>query len=79
MRHRDAQKPRDNVQHVDIRLDPVGLVIAVRGARAADLPRDDPLGDALRRAAAGGVNVMAMECTVTPDSLTITRPVPVRL
>lgn len=36
-------------------------------------------GDALRRAAAGGVNVMAMECTVTPDSLTITRPVPVRL
>ena len=50
MRHRDAQKPRDNVQHVDIRLDPVGLVIAVRGARAADLPRDDPLGDALRRA-----------------------------
>lgn len=36
-------------------------------------------GDALRRAAAGGVNVLAMECTVTPDSLTITRPVPVRL
>ena len=36
-------------------------------------------GDALRRAAAGGVNVMAMECAVTPDSLTITRPVPVRL
>ena len=36
-------------------------------------------GDALRRAAAGGVNVLAMECAVTPDSLTITRPVPVRL
>lgn len=35
--------------------------------------------DALRRAAAGGVNVLAMECAVTPDSLTITRPVPVRL
>ena len=36
-------------------------------------------GDALRRAAAGGVNVLAMECAVTPDSLTITHPVPVRL
>ena len=36
-------------------------------------------GDALRRAAAGGVNVLAMECAVTPDSLIITRPVPVRL
>lgn len=36
-------------------------------------------GDALRRAAAGGVNVLAMECAVTPDSLIITHPVPVRL
>ena len=36
-------------------------------------------GDALRRAAAAGVEVLAMECAVTPDSLTITKPVPVRL
>ena len=36
-------------------------------------------GDALRRAAAGGGNVLAMECAVTPDSLIITHPVPVRL
>lgn len=36
-------------------------------------------GDTLRRAAARGVEVMAMECAVTPSSLTITDPVPVRL
>lgn len=36
-------------------------------------------GDALRRAAAQGVEVLAMECTVTPDSLSILQPVPVRL
>ena len=32
-------------------------------------------GDALRRAAARGVQLFAMECTVTPDSLTISKPV----
>lgn len=36
-------------------------------------------GQALRRAADGGVEVLAMECAVTPDSLALTRPVPVRL
>ena len=36
-------------------------------------------GAALRRAAAEGVQVLAMECTVTPDSLALCRPVPVRL
>lgn len=36
-------------------------------------------GEALRRAAAAGVEVLAMECAVTPDSLVITKPVPVRL
>lgn len=36
-------------------------------------------GDALRRAAAAGVEVLAMECTVTPDTLSISKPVPVRL
>lgn len=36
-------------------------------------------GAALRRAAAAGVEVLAMECAVAPDSLAITKPVPVRL
>lgn len=36
-------------------------------------------GEALRRAAAAGVEVLAMECAVSPDSLVITKPVPVRL
>lgn len=36
-------------------------------------------GDALRRAAAAGVEVLAMECAVTPDTLSISKPVPVRL
>lgn len=36
-------------------------------------------GDALRRAADRGVEVLAMECAVTPDSLAILQPVPVRL
>jgi sugar fermentation stimulation protein A len=36
-------------------------------------------GAALREAAAAGVRVMAWECAVTPDTLTICRPVPVIL
>ena len=36
-------------------------------------------GEALRRAARSGVKVLAMECDVTPNSLTIARPVDVRL
>lgn len=36
-------------------------------------------GAALRRAAQEGVEVMAMECRVTPDSLTVSRPIPVQL
>ena len=36
-------------------------------------------GDALRRAADAGVRVLAVECAVTPDTLTMTVPVPVRL
>lgn len=36
-------------------------------------------GTALRQAAAAGVRVMAYECDVTPDSLSIRRPVPVIL
>lgn len=36
-------------------------------------------GEALRRAAERGVEVLAMECDVTPGSLTLARPVPVKL
>ena len=36
-------------------------------------------GAALRRAAAAGVEVLAMECRVTPDTLAVLRPLPVRL
>ena len=36
-------------------------------------------GAALRRATARGVNVFALECAATPDTLTIRRPVPVSL
>ena len=36
-------------------------------------------GDALRRAAAAGVQILAYDCTVTPDSLAIDRPVAVNL
>ena len=36
-------------------------------------------GEALRRAAAAGVTVLARGCTVTPDSLTMGEPVPVCL
>ena len=36
-------------------------------------------GAALRRAAAAGVHVLAVDCTVTPDRLSIRRPVEVRL
>lgn len=36
-------------------------------------------GQALRRAAAAGVDVFALECAVTPDSLTVKSPISVRL
>lgn len=45
-------------------------------------PNDDThpaFGDALRRAAAAGVKVLAVECAVTPDSLDISGFVPVKL
>ena len=45
-------------------------------------PNDDThpaFGAALREAASCGVNVCAYDCTVTPDSLAIRRPVPVIL
>ena len=45
-------------------------------------PNDDThpaFGDALRRAKAAGVEVLAMECRVAPSEVTIWRPVPVVL
>lgn len=36
-------------------------------------------GDALREAAAAGVGVLAVDCTVTPDTLTADTPIPVQL
>ena len=45
-------------------------------------PNDDTdpaFSRALRQAAASGVEVLAMDCTVTPDSMTICHPVEIRL
>ena len=57
----------------------VCFVIQMEGMHAFS-PNDathPAFGDALRRAAVAGVRVFAMECHVTPDSLAITREVPV--
>ena len=52
-------------------------------ANVADFaPNDDThpaFGAMLRRAAAAGVQLAAYDCRVTPDSLTVDSPVPVRL
>lgn len=40
---------------------------------------DPDFGAALREAAAAGVRILAMDCTVTEDSMTIRLPVPVKL
>lgn len=40
---------------------------------------DPAFGQALRQAAQGGVQVLAMDCTVTPDTMVIQKPVEVRL
>ena len=59
----------------------VFFVIQMEGLRCF-MPNDEThpaFGDALRRAAAVGVAVHAWECAVTPETLTIRRPVPVIL
>ena len=59
----------------------VCVVIQMAGMTAFS-PNDrthPAFGAALREAAEAGVKVLAVECAVTPDSLTMTRPVPVRL
>lgn len=40
---------------------------------------DPAFGSALRQAAAAGVQLLAMDCHVTPDSMTIRKPVEIRL
>lgn len=59
----------------------VCVVIQMEGMRSFS-PNDrthPEFGAALREAADAGVTVLAVECAVTPDSLTMTRPVPVAL
>lgn len=55
----------------------------IQMANVADFaPNDDThpaFGATLRRAAAAGVQIAAYDCRVTPDSLTVGSPVPVRL
>lgn len=59
----------------------VCVVVQMAGMSAfAPNDRTHPeFGAALREAAEAGVKVLAVECAVTPDSLTMTRPIPVRL
>ena len=57
------------------------FVIQMEGVRSLS-PNDDThpaFGAALREAAAAGVRVLACDCRVTPDSLTLRSPVPVIL
>ena len=59
----------------------VCVVVQMEGM-AAFSPNDrthPEFGAALREAARAGVKVLAVECAVTPDSLVMTGPVPVRL
>lgn len=59
----------------------VCFVIQMEGMRVFS-PNDEThpaFGSALRKAAVSGVRVIAMECRVTPDTLQITREVPVLL
>ncbi len=59
----------------------VCVVVQMAGMSAfAPNERTHPeFGAALREAAEAGVKVLAVECAVTPDSLTMTRPITVRL
>lgn len=57
------------------------FIVQMEGMRVME-PNDathPEFGAALRRAARAGVEVLAMECRVTPDSLSAVRPLPVRL
>ena len=57
------------------------FVVQMSGVRYLE-PNDEThpaFGEILRRAKTAGVRVLALECEVTPDSLTITKQVPVHL
>ena len=57
------------------------LVIQMKEIRAFR-PNDamhPQFGEALRRAAAAGVTLLARDCIVTPDSIAIDAPVPIQL
>lgn len=59
----------------------VCFVVQMEGMRWME-PNDathPQFGEALRQAARAGVEVFALECRVEPDSLTVCRPLPVRL
>lgn len=59
----------------------VCFVIQMEGMRVFS-PNDEThpaFGAALRKAAAAGVRLIAMECRVTPDSLQITKEIPISL
>ena len=57
------------------------FVVQMRGVSRFEPNRktDPAFADALAEAAAAGVRVLALDCAVTPDSLAIAGPVPVRL
>ncbi len=57
------------------------FVIAMKGIRSFEANRSThpEYAEALSHAASHGVNVLAYDCLVTPDSLRIDRPVPVLL
>lgn len=59
----------------------VVFVVQMSGVRhfAPNIKTHPAFGPALQQAAAQGVQVMAMDCRVTPESLAIQNPVPVRL
>ncbi len=59
----------------------VCFIVQMEGMRWVE-PNDvthPAFGAALRRAAKSGVEVMALECAVTPSTLNVVRPLPVRL
>ncbi len=57
------------------------FVLAMKGARyfAPNDATHPEFGNALRRAEQAGVRILAFDCLVTSDSLTIDQPVPVKL
>ncbi len=57
------------------------FIIQMRGVRffAPNRGTDPAFAAALEEASAAGVRLLALDCEVTPDTLTIAGPVPIRL